>query len=107
MSRTLDDLIGELSAIGPMHLSKHDTGNWRCSVNLPAPQGNEFTCKSEYGLKTPHAAVASCLANVPAGFAPRVVEVVVEKPMPRKQSYLAGYQQAFQEATEIASEVLS
>ena len=99
--KSLESLLTELSQIGPMFLHKSDKGTWSCTVELPAPAGNKFECKSGYGHETPNDALAACLANVPTGFTPTTVEVVVEKTMPNKASFLAGYQQAFNEATEI------
>jgi hypothetical protein len=111
MAQSLDDLVAELAAIGPMFLHKQADGNWSCTVNLPAPEGNEFKCKSGFGHKKPHAAVAACLANVPPGFRPNQFQPFPEEVTWIKTdkatgaAYLAdfteGYETAFLQAGQM------
>lgn len=111
MTQSLDNLVAELAAIGPMFLHKHNDGAWSCNVSLPAPEGNEFKCKSGHGHLTPQAAVAACLANVPPGFRPNQIKPVagqltcIEPDAPTAAASLAdfteGYELAFHKAGQM------
>lgn len=116
MSQSLDALVAELAAIGSMFLHKHNEGTWSCNVSLPAPEGNEFTCKSGFGHPTPHAAVAACLANVPSGFRPNQFGPLPDPTTWIKNdeatgpasiaNFTEGYQLAFRQAWQMVQDFL-
>jgi len=64
--QTLDDALADMCRYGQPKLSMMD-GGWHCWIKMHvASQGATFEIKSEFGHKSPRAAVDECLARIRA-----------------------------------------